>query len=1176
MDTCDRWQDLLLDFVYGLLDEQEAVELRAHLAQCPACQAELAKAEGSKDRLSRAALAIRDVAPFHPPVETLPSTLVPAAVPASVPDSNPVAASSVPPKRGMGWVVAWSVVGIAAASIAGFGIFLFSDQQTLVAQRQAEVAQAKQQIQSVDAEFATLKARFERETREAAKKVSTQFALVEVAGSGPYSPADGQTLDVTVRNAAGEKDAARVEMKAIDRDSNRVLNEQVALAKGDAKFKIPAHLQSKNIKVIVEAQALGASKSVRLEENLAVAPSNYVAHLAVNKTIYQATDVLFFRALVLQRFSLKPPEKPIRLRVALLDANGNRVLERAIVSSDGGIAAGELSLLPTLAAGPYVLEAVGDGAESDVVTVRRPIELVRDGDDLRFALNNRALRAGSNSLQLELSQNGQPVPQQDVRVRVQAYQGQYGNYSNAREAKDAKAFSDLKAEGRGQTNASGLAQVPLQMPKYMEAEKALVEIEVELKDGKERRKMTQEVRIIPTKLEIDFFPEGGDLVAGVSNRVYWRVRTPQGETIRPDGHVIILDSKSVIYDSERAQAIGKFEFVPDANEKYSARLTSPQETTEYKDIFASQPIRKEGVQLRVSDSVTSVGDAVSIDLQVRGSEKNLLVAAVCRGRPVEQVRVSAKPGNNRAMLQLATPGVHRITVFELTGAGDRPVAERLVYRLPNRSLTVKAETGTGQAAAGQKASLHLNVQDESKQAARGWSLASVVDERFLADGPEYGLGTHFMLLNEVRGGEDVEDAVLLPTSESDASKHAIDLFLGTAGWRHFVEPAKEADATRMAQGAATFFRQTNESLAKVKEQYQDAVARQTQKLEEEANRQRAALYAQRAEAETLLKNASESLAMIRSRPAEWSRMAQAIVAVLCLLVGVVGICVGFLSTLRQRRAGWSYAVAFGGLAACMALLMLRPDDVNDARPGEERFAAFDYPRFNVAVPELAQRGLATGPENFQVTVASEAISDRRMERMEGAVAKAGKDNAIDRQAGARRDMAAMLRNNVVVSNFADPSLPARGKAVDELQRRYVENATKQTAGPLPTGAGGNKKKAERPSGTDPRDDLAKTDGKGGLGKADPKAAEAKSEKEKSSAPTSLVREYAYRRQTGVDYQDTLLWHPNLAIIDGAGHATFDLPNLPANYRVLIQAHDGDGRFGSYEGRLELKSNRKER
>ncbi|MFO0864029.1 MAG: zf-HC2 domain-containing protein [Gemmataceae bacterium] len=1181
MDTCERWQDLLLDFVYGLLDEQEAGELRAHLAQCPACRTALAKAEGSKDRLSRAALAVRDVAPFHPPVETTPSTLAPALSPVSPPISQPVAITTAPQKRGMGWMLGWSVVGVALASIAGFGIFLFNDQQTQVAQHQTAVAQAKLRIQEVNAEFAKLKTKVEGEAREAARKARTEYPQVEIKGAGPYSYADGQTLDVTVRNAVGDKEPARIVVKALDADTKRVLSEQLAVA-GEAKMKLPPQLNAKNLRVVVEAQTLAANKSVRLEENLAVAPSNYVAHLAASKTTYLPSEVLFFRVLVLQRYSLKPPEKPVPLRVALVDVNGNRVLERALASGQGGIAAGELSLLPSLAGGTYTLEAFGDGA--DVVAVRRPVELVRENDDLRFALNNRALRAGTNSLNVELSQNGVPVPQQDLRIRVLPYQGQnYNPQFGGKDAKEAKELEQLKAgEGRGQTNASGVAQIPLVLPRYADADKAIVEIEVDLKDGakgKERRKMTQEVRLIPSKLEVEFFPEGGDLVAGIPNRVYWRVRTPQGETIRPEGHVIVLDSKSVIYDSERSQAIGKFEFVPNPNEKYSVRLTSSQETTEYKDIFASLPIRNDGVQLRVSDSVTLVGDPVTVDLQVRGGEKNLLVAAVCRGRPVEQVRVSAKPGAAKATLQLASPGVHRVTVFELSAAGDRPVAERLVYRLPNRSLLVKAETGTGQAAAGQKASLHLNVVDETKQAARGWGLASVVDERYLADGPEYSLGTHFLLLNEVRGGEDVEEAVMLPTSDSDASRQAIDLFLGTAGWRHFVDQKKLAEEVQMAKGAATFFRQTNESLDKVTEQYTTAVSTQTQKLEEIANQQRAALSTQRSEAEGMLKHALESLETVQARPAEWGRLAQALAAAAFLLIGVIGMCLGIIATLRQRRAGWSYGFAFGGLAACMAMLMLKPEEVTGPARDGNQLALADFPRFHFAPPERA-RGLAPAGENFQVVVTSEKLEDKKRERAEsGAMAKA---DGQDRQTGARRDMATLLRNNTLVTNNFDMNnAPARGsKSADELQRRFAETAKKQTIGPIATGTGngGSKKGNVRPSTTDPNDDSAKKDGKGGIAKgepkaSDPKAAEAKSEKD-LAAWTGVAREYAYRRQTGVDYQDTLLWHPNLAILDGAAHATFDLPNVPANYRVLIHAHDAEGRFGMYEGRLEVKSGRK--
>ena len=39
--TREHYQDLLLDYVYGLLDQEQAGELRDHLSSCTACRTAL-------------------------------------------------------------------------------------------------------------------------------------------------------------------------------------------------------------------------------------------------------------------------------------------------------------------------------------------------------------------------------------------------------------------------------------------------------------------------------------------------------------------------------------------------------------------------------------------------------------------------------------------------------------------------------------------------------------------------------------------------------------------------------------------------------------------------------------------------------------------------------------------------------------------------------------------------------------------------------------------------------------------------------------------------------------------------------------------------------------------------------------------------------------------------------
>ncbi len=68
MLNCEHCDNLLLDFVYGLLEESELHKLREHMGTCSNCQAALEATQNQQKLMARAALAIGVV-----PELTLPS-----------------------------------------------------------------------------------------------------------------------------------------------------------------------------------------------------------------------------------------------------------------------------------------------------------------------------------------------------------------------------------------------------------------------------------------------------------------------------------------------------------------------------------------------------------------------------------------------------------------------------------------------------------------------------------------------------------------------------------------------------------------------------------------------------------------------------------------------------------------------------------------------------------------------------------------------------------------------------------------------------------------------------------------------------------------------------------------------------------------------------------------------
>src|SRR5262249_11314918 len=95
---------------------------------------------------------------------------------------------------------------------------------------------------------------------------------------------------------------------------------------------------------------------------------------------------------------------------------------------------------------------------------------------------------------------------------------------------DGRAFQPDGRPGErpfaGRTDADGTVLVRFKLPRQIERGQA--SLTVTFDDGGPES-LTRTVPVVLKKLEVEFFPEGGDLVAGLPARVYFQVRTPLGK-----------------------------------------------------------------------------------------------------------------------------------------------------------------------------------------------------------------------------------------------------------------------------------------------------------------------------------------------------------------------------------------------------------------------------------------------------------------------------------------------------------------------------------------------------------------------------------------------------------------------------------------------------------------------
>jgi hypothetical protein len=1181
MATCAPFHEQLLDFVYGVCDEGEAQALRAHLEVCPACQQALTEAQGQRLLFGRAALAVgaEAVPVFHRPAEPAPALdTVPAILPLA---ALPVAARRAPRYR------RWLACAAAAAVLLAAGA-LWHLYGVGRASLENAIADHRHSLHDAEVQLAALKPGFEAEAQQLDHKLRAEAPLhLYVMAPTQLQSGGGEVVQVATRDLDGKPVHAKLSVTLRDVDTDQVLAQHETAA-FDGMVSVPLGeslatvLQKRSsVRLVAEAQA-GQAKA-QVQHKLQVAAPAYVAHLVTNKTVYRPGDLLFFRALVLDRAGLTPPVGPIALRFSLIDAAGRAVGVVEAQAGPGGIAVGELAVTDKWADGNYELRVVAEQpALASVQPHMRKLQIARDvsfdlqadrdlykpGDTVNMLVPRTLAQAakGKRATAAALSKIDVTVDGQRVVPLLNAAPMAGAGGGGISGPMPPGAFGPGNFGGNFAGNVGGgfarneQTNLQFNLPKTLEHNRARITIKLlDGKDGKVQETFEQDIAVVPSKLGIDFFPEGGELIAGVPNRVCYRVRSPRGESVNPEGRVIVLSGSDVLFDSAPGEGTGSFTFTPKVGESYSARITSPGgATTEFADPFGRMGgVHEDGLVLHAPQPVAAEGAPLQVVLRNPGMPKRVLLVAECRGKCVAQHWVEAKGAETSAALGTlaGVRGLVRLTAYEAGAGALTPLAERLVYRTPIQRLDLSAlHLGGVIARAGQK-SVHLEVRarDQNGTPTPAWIVALVIDERFRTREPS--LLAHFFIAGDIRSGADLDDAVLLAADTPEA-RHALDLFLGTVGWRRF-----EGGSGKLAPAAGGFVALENASFLALQKNHAERVEEALIPARLALQPRYAALSADRQSAQAALDRAVGELQEYAAQPQQYLRIGLGVATLLLLAIAVGMMAVGGWRLLRRRHATPLFAGTVACLGLCLvSMLVLAALDPPTASWNDGRIATlsvddgFRLPGW--VNPELPFHPVPAGPP-----VGLFADATLRRQAIEGEEQK----NASEKLALRAQQSLAELPDAKAVATansyrgLADKK-GAKGKTVipqampPNLAMRFTkaEAENRRALGVLGKGQAQTQQLSPTPGAGGP----------GNVGLAADKARQMKDEQ--------MRRNYSFEYVAGLEH-DTLLWNPALFLATGSAQVAFDVPASAGTYRVLLLGNTPDGRLGSYEGRLEVQA-----
>jgi hypothetical protein len=1205
MDHCGQYQAQLLDFLYDLLEGDEHRAVQDHLAHCPACQAALSHAQGQQRLLAVAAKMEFPAVRFEPPREHLPFAQRPAP--------------PAPVRRTWGRWAAAAVILLALAGLGAGGSWAWHDYRTargVADGYQAELAHAKTAIKDANDKLAAApreRAEKERQVREAADRQK-----LKVVVSGPESVQAGapNQFQIQTRNPnTNQPVSGRLTVRVTD-DAKKVVFERADVASnGTYNLALPPNLPVKpsaRLSLEVLARRDGGPEEA-LREELPLAAPLYATHLATDKPLYRPGETVYFRSLTLDRFSMKPPDEDFTLVFKLRKPGGEEVAlasglsqvvrdvgQKVITGPDGkplhGLGAGEYKVGPNDPGGEYSLVV------SEAQNRFPPQE--------RKFLVNRYEKQNLNK-ELEWSRKSYG-PGDEVAANCKVARAEGGTVAcdvRATVTVDGRAYG---ADGQlgGQmpplkTDADGKVAIKFRLPPPEMMERGLATLSVNFFDGANNESISKPIPVVLNKLQVDFYPEGGDLVAGVANRVYFQVRSTldkpadlRGKVVDNDGRVVAdnVETFNVPDQPGANQGLGRFEFTPEAGKTYRLDIDSPVGIQGKHEL---PKVQAEGVVLSVPGGVTASGEPIHVVLGSPGRNRALLVGAYCRGRLMDHQALTVKKGESapvELMPAQEVGGVYRITVFEeRPGEGNRqdlrPLAERLVYRQPRQQLHFGIQPDRKQYVPGDQAKLALTATDEDGHPVPAVALVAVVDKSLLTLADEKTartMPTHFYLTTEVRRPEDLEHADFL-LSPHPKAREALDLLLGTQGWRRFAEQDptrfrrdRPEDAERLlvtigqSSGKTTDLLQRD--LERVNKDSEQEVADLRERLARATEAERTALAA------PAFTQASKKVADYDDLFNKMGGQTLPLLGLALLLTAFVALVVGVI-----RNSLRAVPLGLGALACSLVLFAVVVAQVRNDRtvPGNEMAAT---------VGEKATGGAAgaaplpaEGPP-MEMEQANGGAAQVQQAQVHGAMADVPAPPAPMKAAAPGQGPRMMMKPAAAKAadkartgvEKADEAMEGLRDRVQDLRARDgagLEKQREERRALEPAAEGGLRKEA----GGEAKDLNQLRDKRfPGAGRPLPMGVPPGADWAAGEIPAPpppapfVVREYAHKHEpvragdARSDFTETLYWNPVLVLADGKGEVSFGLSDAVTGYQVAVMGHTLDGRLGAATGMLEAR------
>ncbi|RFZ95632.1 TonB-dependent receptor [Mucilaginibacter conchicola] len=485
------------------------------------------------------------------------------------------------------------------------------------------------------------------------------------------------------------------------------------------------------------------------------------AYLHFDKPYYTAGEDIWFKAYVLTGpDKILQPDSGI-LNVELIN-DVDSIKQAFKIQLHNGLGYGDIPLPDTIHEGNY--------------RIRAYTEYMRNAGSEYFF--DKAIVIGNIISNKVFTKTTFSYQQKQVNAVIKYTDANGAAYSNKQITYSVIGPAGANVKGKAVTDADGNVTINFPVADVDKMGNARVVTTI---SGVGENKVTKSipVRFMAGVADVQFFPEGGNLVNGIATHVAFKAIGTDGLGVDAKGTIVNNNGKQVAEINTTHLGMGMFAFTPQAGETYKAELTYTDGSK------GTIPLPK------ANDDGTV--------LNVIGTDPNRIIVSVSSAKPVAgqlslvaqahgRVYYAAKSPADKATFATVIPitkfpsGIVQFTLFSPTG---EPLNQRLVFVHGNDKLNITVTPDNQNQASRKPVTLNVEAKStDGKPAFSSLSLAVINESKTPIDeNTENNIFASLLLNADIKGY--IEQPAYYFNDVNEKTRADLDMLMLTQGYHRF-------------------------------------------------------------------------------------------------------------------------------------------------------------------------------------------------------------------------------------------------------------------------------------------------------------------------------------------------------------------------------------------------------